>query len=91
MIVKIARGPVRWWLKVSGFAGITLPPFGVYILAERLTDQRLIRHEAVHWGQAERMGLVKFYTRYLWLLICHGYKNHPMEIEARHAETDLLA
>jgi hypothetical protein len=72
---------------MTGYAGITLPPFGVYILSERLSDQRLVRHEAVHWDQAERMGVVTFYVRYLWLLARHGYQNHPMEIEARHAET----
>ena len=85
-MVKPARGLVRWWLKLTGYAGITLLPFGVYILAERLNDEALIRHEQVHWQQAQRMGTVKFYAVYLWLLARHGYTDHPMEIEARAAE-----
>lgn len=85
-MVKTARSPLRWYLKAVGFAGITLPPFGVYILAERLDDEPLRRHEMAHWQQAKDMGTLKFYAKYLWLLMRHGYWNHPMEIEARAAE-----
>lgn len=83
MNVKPAKGPVRWWLKLTGFAGITLPPFGIYILAERLTDSDLIRHERVHWAQYQRMGAIKFYLTYLWQMLRYGYWNSPMEREAR--------
>lgn len=88
-MIKPARGPVRWYLKATGYAGITLPPFGVYILAERMNDEALIRHEQVHWQQAQRMGTLKFYAVYLWLLARHGYADHPMEHEARAAERRL--
>ena len=88
-MIKPARGLIRWWLKLTGYAGITLPPFGVFILAERLDDEALIRHEQVHWQQAQRMGTLKFYAVYLWLLMRHGYTEHPMEIEARAAERRL--
>jgi hypothetical protein len=40
-----------------------------------------------HWAQYQRMGAVRFYAVYLWLLLCHGYRDHPMEVEARRAET----
>lgn len=83
MNVKPAKGPVRWWLKLTGFAGITLPPFGIYILAERLADADLIRHERVHWAQYQRMGAIKFYLTYLWQMLRYGYWNSPMEREAR--------
>ncbi len=83
MNIKPAKGPVRWWLKLTGFAGITLPPFGIYILAERLTDFDLIRHERVHWAQYQRMGAIKFYLTYLWQMLRYGYWNSPMEREAR--------
>jgi hypothetical protein len=83
-MIKPARGLIRWWLRLTGFAGITLPPFGVYILAERLSDEALIRHEQVHWQQARRMGTIKFYAVYLWLLARYGYQDHPMEHEARY-------
>ena len=86
MVTHIARGPIRWWLKLTGFAGITLPPFGVFIRAERMDDIYLRRHEAEHWRQAQELGTIKFYARYLWLTLRHGYFNNPMEVQARKAE-----
>ena len=78
---------VRWFLRRTfGFGGVTLPPLGIYILAEHLHSQRLIRHEQAHWRQWQRMGAVRFYVTYTWLWLRHGYRNRPMEIEAREAE-----
>ena len=54
--VAIARAPIRWWLKLTGFSGITLPPLGIYVLAEHMYSDRLIRHEQAHWRQWQRMG-----------------------------------
>lgn len=81
-----ARHPIRWFLRTFGYGGITLPPLGVFILAERINEAPLIRHEQAHWRQYERMGAVKFYVTYLWYTIRYGYWNNPMEIEAREAE-----
>jgi hypothetical protein len=81
-VVKPAPHLIRWFLKTFGYGGITLPPFGIYILAERLDEEELVRHEKVHWSQYERMGLLTFYLSYLFGLIRYGYKNHPMELEA---------
>jgi len=83
MKIKPARHIIKWWLKLTGFAGICLPPRAVYLLPDRMDDQSLIAHETVHWQQYQRYGLVKFYLGYLFLLVRHGYKNHPWEIEAR--------
>lgn len=77
---------IRWSLKATGFSGVTLPPFGVFILAERINDERLIRHEQAHWRQWQRMGTIRFYATYIWQVLRHGYRNAPMEIEAREAE-----
>jgi hypothetical protein len=82
-MIRTARGPLRWWLRLSGFKGITLPPFGVFLLAEHMGDMDLRRHEEVHLEQAKRYGTIGFYARYLWLSIRHGYWNNPMEREAR--------
>lgn len=89
MVAKIyfARGPVRWYLKAVGFWGITLPPFGIFILAEHMDNESLKRHETVHWEQAKRMGVFKFYALYLWYMARYGYAKHPMEIEARAVES----
>jgi hypothetical protein len=77
---------LRWWLKLTGFKAITLPPFGIYALPECCGDARLLRHEQEHWRQYERMGVLKFYAVYLWYSLKYGYRNNPMEIEARKAE-----
>ena len=85
-MVKKAPLLIDKWLRLVGFHGIALPPFGVYILSERLSSDRLIRHEMTHWQQYQRMGVVKFYALYLWYSIRYGYRGNPMEKEARDAE-----
>jgi len=81
-----ARHIIRWILRRAGFGGVTLPPFGIYILAERMDNEWLIRHEQAHWAQYERMGAIRFYLMCLWQVLRYGYHNAPMEIEARKAE-----
>ena len=81
-----ARHVIRWFLRTFGFRAITLPPLGIYVLAEHIDSERLRRHEMAHWAQYQRMGAVMFYVRYVWLSLRHGYRNNPMEIEARAAE-----
>ena len=81
-----ARHLIRWFLRATGFHGVCLPPLGVFVLAERMGDEVLIRHEQAHWAQYERMGFLGFYVTYLWYTIRHGYWNNPMEVEARGAE-----
>lgn len=86
MTPRPAPHVIRWFLRTFGYGGITLPPLGIFILAERLQDERLICHELAHWRQYERMGTVKFYVTYLWYTIRYGYRNNPMEVEARAAQ-----
>ena len=86
MTPRPASHLIRWFLRRTGYAGICLPPVGVFILAEHLHSQRLIRHEQAHWCQWQRLGTIRFYASYLWGLVRHGYRDHPMEIEARAAE-----
>jgi hypothetical protein len=85
-MIRTARGPVRGWLKLTRFKGITLPPFGVFLLAEHMGNQRLRLHEEEHWRQAQELGTIKFYALYLWYYIRHTYWTHPMEVAARKAE-----
>lgn len=53
-------------------------------------SERLVRHEFEHCYQVKRMGVLKFYSRYIWLAMKHGYRNHPDEIAARAKEYDKL-
>lgn len=86
MIPRPAPHVVRWFLRTFGFGGITLPPWGVFILAERINETALVRHEQAHWQQAQRMGIVRWYLTYAWYTIRYNYRNNPLEVEAREAE-----
>lgn len=83
---RTARHVIRWFLRTFGYAGIALPPVGIFILAEHLYSDRLIRHERAHWAQYQHISALRFYATYAWGLLRHGYRNHPLEIEARAAE-----
>jgi hypothetical protein len=85
---KIARHMIRWILRSRGFSGVTLPPFGIYIIEERMQDEGLIRHEQAHWEQYKRVGAVRFYLTYVWQVLRYGYWNAPWEVEARAAQND---
>ena len=87
MTPRSAPHIIRWFLRTTGYAGICLPPVGIYILAEHMYSDRLIQHEQAHWRQWQRLGTIRFYAAYLWGLVRYGYRDHPMEIEARAAET----
>ena len=86
MIPRPAVHPIRWFLRAFGYGGITLPPWGIYILVERLGEDALMRHEQAHWAQAQRIGVVRWYLTYAWYTIRFGYRNNPLEVEAREAE-----
>jgi hypothetical protein len=81
MDVKPARGLLLWWLRRTRWAGLALPPLGAWV--EDLNNERLVRHELIHWAQWQRMGTVRYYATYLWQVLRYGYRNAPMEIEAR--------
>lgn len=83
----IRRAPalIRFVLRRTGFGGVTLP-WAIYLLPERMDDQTLIRHERKHAEQIERLGVLRFYVTYAWQVLRHGYRNAPLEIEAREAE-----
>lgn len=90
MTPKPARGLIGWTLRRTGFAGVALAPWGIYILPEHLGNRKLVAHERQHWRQWLRMGTVKYYATYLWQVTRYGYRNAPMELEARNAENGVL-
>lgn len=83
MTPKPAKGLVAWVLRRTGFAGVALAPFGIYILVEHMYSDKLIAHEQVHWQQWQRMGTLRYYATYLYQVLRYGYYNSPMEREAR--------
>jgi hypothetical protein len=82
-VIKEAKHLIRLFLIRTGFAGITLPPFGIYILKERFNEEALRKHELVHWSQYQRLGAIRFYAKYLYYNYKYGYWDNPMEVEAR--------
>lgn len=87
---KPAPHVIRWFLRTFGFGGIALPPFGIFILAERLHEEALIRHEQCHWLQAQKTGVLRWYATYLVNNIRYGYRKNPLEVEARNAELKVV-
>ena len=85
--MKTAPRLIAAYLRWQKFRAITLPPFGIYAIEGSTQDVRLAKHENAHWEQYKRMGFFGFYATYLWFMLVYGYEKHPMEIEARKAET----
>ncbi len=74
------------WIPTSGaYLAITLPPFGIFMREglEGEAAKRVLGHELIHWEQYRRWGLLGFYWRYLWWAARYGYRDNPMEVEAR--------
>lgn len=84
--IRPARGPLRWWLERTRWAGVALPPFGAWIEPRYMNDQALVRHELRHLEQAREMGTLRFYATYLWYAVRYGYRNNPLELDACRAE-----
>lgn len=78
------------WFPI-GYHGIVLWPF-VFVRPYPTETQNkiLFRHELQHCYQIQERGVVRFYVRHLWLLMKHGYRNHPDEVEARANQVDAL-
>ena len=74
-----------WWTQLwDGWAGHALP-FAI-VTVPRPTMQT-VKHELRHTEQWLKLGPL-FPVVYLALLIAHGYKNHPLERDARAHEEE---
>lgn len=86
MIVRevVCTGMFARWMQRRGWAAVTIPTWGAtWILYWVKFTREVARHEDVHVAQAKRYGVTGFWARYWWGLLRHGYRNHPLEIEAR--------
>ena len=68
--------PSWWWSAWEGWAGLSLP------CAIIVRDVRSVRHELRHGLQWMVLGPL-FPAVYLVLLIMFGYRDHPLERDAR--------
>ena len=84
-----------WWLRpflLGGVAGITL---GRRIYIEGANPESILRHELVHVGQIQRLGLIRFYWTYIREYVANlrrglpsaeAYRRISLEKEAFAAE-----
>jgi hypothetical protein len=63
--------------------GMTIPPFGMFVLKKYKGAKWMKNHEHVHWKQYKKYGLWGFYLRYYYHHFTKGYIKNPMEKEAR--------
>jgi hypothetical protein len=68
----------------NGAAAVTIGN-DTYLLVNEL-NPALHRHEAAHAEQFKRLGWWRFWPLYIYYHVRYGYKNNPLEIEARIAE-----
>lgn len=82
LVVPSVRGPFRWFLSQQGATAATL---GHVVVTRGATpDPVLLRHEALHARQQERLGLL-FAVAYPLAGARWGYRNNPFEVAARDA------
>ena len=87
MELRIASGPIHWFMLACGFKGWASFWEVIYVLPGWEFNRPLIRHELCHLEQIRREGRLRFSVRYTWELLRHGYWNNKYEIEARAAES----
>ena len=70
------------WQKIFGVDGIV---FGshVFVTEQASKIPSFMKHEEMHTIQYNRYGFLGFLARYAWSHIRYGYKNNPLETEAR--------
>lgn len=86
MKLRIASGPLHWYMQACGFKGWASFWRTIYVMPGWEHYQPLLRHEQCHLEQIERDGRLVFSVRYLWWLARYGYAANPYEVEARAAE-----
>lgn len=84
--IKTATGLIALYMRLCGFKGWASFWRTVYVMPGYENADWLIRHEACHLAQIERLGRLRFSVHYLYWLARVGYDRHPMELEARAAE-----
>jgi hypothetical protein len=87
---------IGWFLSIFPIAGITLAPFGIYVLEKYLKDLKIINHESIHWKQQMEMLIIFFYLWYVieWIIRIfvngnNAYKSLSFEREAYQNDDNL--
>lgn len=74
----------RWYMEGYPAKFHALPFLGIMTFTgpEDRVSERLVKHELIHFYQAQREGPIRWMLRYYWHLMRVGYMNNPYEIEA---------
>lgn len=83
--VRVIQSSSLMRLTPRRFVAMTLG-HTIHVRSESPLSASTMRHELVHVRQFERYGFVGFLVRYLWQCARYGYRNAPLEVEARAAE-----
>lgn len=83
---------IKWksWFVPKGYKAWVIAPWMFFRENRFNTEDWLFRHEMEHIYQVEREGWLRFYIKYLWYSMRHGYQNNPYEIQARQAQEQPL-
>lgn len=84
--LKAARGPILWYMKLTGFYGWASLWNTAYVRPGYEYSERLRKHEFAHLAQMRRDGRATFLCKYIWWTFRYGYQNNPYEVAARAAE-----
>lgn len=89
-VVRLVEVPFLLAWPPRRYAAQVLLPRVVFVRRGVRLSRRLLAHELQHVDQIERYGLLRYWARYVRLLVRYGYAAHPMEVEARAAESDAV-
>ena len=83
--------PIYYVDKLPGkFRGMTIPPYGIFILKKYKGNSKILLHDLIHWKQYQKMGMLDFYVCYILQFIFIGYDKMSMEMEARQHEKNYI-
>lgn len=82
LVVQPVRGPMRWFLRLQSANAATLGQ--VVVVRDPTVSDVLLRHEAQHARQQERLGPL-FALAYPLASARWGYRRNPFEVAARAA------
>ncbi len=93
MVLQLRLGDVWLWVcsrlnrfEVAGFQTPLGPIIHSRIDLNSGEGRGILAHELEHREQMKRLGLLRFYVTYLRQWRRYGYRNMPLEVEARQAQ-----
>ena len=80
MKLRIKYDVGRWLM--GKWKGRVIYPFVLFSQAKNDVSNHLFRHEMQHVYQIRKHGVIRFYLKYFYYGLKHGYRDNPFELEA---------